>query len=290
MNMFGRIAVSAIAAMGASAAVLGAAPAVAQGGQELAGAPGFRGPERGGGREFEFSAIMGQRVDAAKETLRYRGFTHARNIRVDGRQYDLWWSGRSCVGFTSYNGRVTDVRAFRDEECGYYGGGGGGRPGGGWGGGPGGGWGGFNPRDLEGLRVDSAKDVLRDRGYRHQRNIREDGRQYDLWWNNRTCVGFTSYRGTVTDARAFNDRECSQGAGGPGWGGRFEPRRLEGVSVDAAKSVLRDEGFGYARSIRIGGRQYDLWRSREHRNGCVGFASYNGRVTDARAFDEDECW
>ncbi|HEX5006493.1 MAG TPA: hypothetical protein VFV70_05235, partial [Hyphomonadaceae bacterium] len=237
------------------------------------------------------NAIMGAAVGSAKDTLGRAGFVHARNIGVNGRQYDLWWSGRRCVGFTSYNGRVTDVRNFQDEECGYYGGGNG--PGGGPGRGPGGGgWGGGSiTRDLEGLRVDRAKDMLRDRGFRHERNIREDGKQYDLWSNNRTCVGFASYRGTVSDARSFRDSECYGGNNGQGWGGgRFDPRRLEGVSVDAAKSVLRQEGYGYARAIRVNGKQYDLWASDERRRGCVGFTSYNGRVTAARSFDERDCY
>jgi hypothetical protein len=279
-----KIAVSVAALM--AAALAAGLSAQAQQPGELAGGPGFRGQAQGAaGGQFDNNSIMGGGVGYAKDTLGRNGFVHARNMSVGGKQYDLWWSGRRCVGFTSYNGRVTDVRNFKDEECGYYGGGNG--PGWGGGGGRPGGGGGFGPRDLEGLRVDNAKNLLRDRGFRYERNIREDGKQYDLWSNNRTCVGFASYRGSVTDARTFRDSECYGGGGG---GGRFDPRRLEGVSVDAAKNVLRQESYYYVRAIRIDGRQYDLWGSDERRRGCVGFTSYNGRVTDSRSFDERECW
>jgi hypothetical protein len=274
----------------ASAAVLAAglaeAPAMAQNPER----GGFRGP----GASFDLGSINNARVSTAQQTLGAQGFFKARSMQVNGRQYDLWYNSgfrNSCVGFTSMNGWVRDARDFRDAECGMDGGPGGGGPG--WGGGPGGG--GFNTRSLEGLRVDSAKAMLRDRGFSAARSIRVDGRQYDLWWSGRTCVGFASYNGRVTDARNFRDGECGGvGGGGPGWGGggpggRFDARDLEGLGVDSAKDMLRRQDFSFARSARFDGRQYDLWYSREYRNGCVGFTSYNGRVTSARSFDEREC-
>ena len=49
------------------------------------------------------------------------GFRKARNIRSGGQQWDLWYDergrGDTCVGFTSYNGRVTDVRTFSSRDC-----------------------------------------------------------------------------------------------------------------------------------------------------------------------------
>ncbi len=249
---------------------------------------------RGEGYRGDLSGIVGLRVDAAKDTLRRRGYSPARSINANGRQYDLWSSGRACVGFASYNGRVTDLRDFREAECGFDGGYDGGWGNGGWGGG-----GRFDVRDLEGLRVDTAKDVLRREGFRAERSIRYNGRQYDLWSNGRdrrdACVGFASYNGRVNDARTFRDAECGGfgggGPGGPGGGwGRFEPRDLEGLGVERAQEALRWEGFRPARSIRISGRQYDLWYSRDNRNACVGFTSYYGRVTQARRFDERDCY
>jgi hypothetical protein len=299
MNM-----IRTFAAATAAAALLAGAPAMAQA-PELAGAPGaerlFSGQVQAPQVEVQVQefrqagdvrgridvSLVGLRVEAAQDALRSRGFSHTRSISDGGRQYDLWASGRDCVGFTSYNGRVTDVRDFRNAECGSDGG---------WGGGQGGGWGGggrFDLRDLEGLRVNSAKDVLRSEGFRHERNVRIDGRQYDLWSSGRRCVGFASYNGRVSDARNFRD-ECGRTGGpgnGGGWGGgRFNPRELEGLDVRRAQEALRWDGFVHARNVRIDGRQYDLWYSREQRNGCVGFASYNGRVTDARAFNERDCY
>ena len=271
----------------ASAAVLAGAPAMAQG-QERGG---FRPPGGSSGASFDLGSINNARVGTAQQTLGAQGFFKARSMEMNGRQYDLWYNSgfrNSCVGFTSQNGWVRDARDFRDAECG-FGNDGGGRPGGGgpsWG--PGGG---INMRDLEGLRVDSAKATLRDRGFSFARSSRIDGRQYDLWSNNRTCVGFTSYNGRVTDARSLRDAECGGGNGGPGWGGgRFDVRELEGLGVNSAKDMLRREDFDFARSLRFDGRQYDLWYSEGRRNACVGFTSYNGRVTSARTFSDRDCY
>lgn len=266
----------------ASAAVLAGAPAVAQN------------PERGRppGASFDLGSINNARVSTAQQTLGAQGFFKARSTEMNGRQYDLWYNSgfrNSCVGFTSMNGWVRDARDFRDAECGMGGGQGGGQ---GWGnGGPGGGSGGFNTRSLEGLRVDSAKATLRDRGFNYVRASRIDGQQYDMWSNNRTCVGFTSYNGRVSNARSFRDGDCAGQGGGGGWGGgRFDARDLEGLGVDSAKDTLRRQDFSFARSLRFEGRQYDLWYNRDYRNACVGFASYNGRVTSARSFDEGQCY
>jgi hypothetical protein len=151
-----------------------------------------------------------------------------------------------------------------------------------------GGWNGgnFNMGGLQGLRVDSAKDQLRRSGFDYARAVRENGRQYDLWSNDRTCVGFTSYNGRVTDVRGFRDAECGDITGGRG---RINVRELEGLRVDAAKDALRRADFSYSRGIRISGKQYDLWSGYGRRSECIGFASYNGRVTDARTFGDREC-
>jgi hypothetical protein len=164
------------------------------------GRPGGGGPSWGPGGGINMRDLEGLRVDSAKNLLRDRGFSFARSTRIDGRQYDLWWNNRTCVGFTSYSGRVTDARSLRDAECG------GGNDG--WGGG---GWGRFDVRDLEGLSVNSAKDMLRREGFEFARSLRFDGRQYDLWYSDgrrSACVGFTSYSGRVTHARTFSERDC----------------------------------------------------------------------------------
>lgn len=153
-------------------------------------------------------------------------------------------------------------------------------------GGPGWGGGDFNTRGLEGVRVDSAKDQLRRSGFNYTRAIRENGKQYDLWSNGRSCVGFSSYNGRVSDVRGFRDAECGDITGGRG---RINVRELQGLGVDAAKNALRRADFSYSRSIRVSGRQYDLWSGYGRRSECVGFTSYNGRVTDARTFSDREC-
>jgi len=172
-----------------------------------------------------------------------------------------------------YDDRDRDDRDFRDRD---------GRDDrdGGWG------QGGSGMRGLEGLRVDSAKNALRRAGFSYYRAVRENGRQYDLWWNGRACVGFTSYNGRVTDVRDFRDAECGDINGR---GRRIEARELEGLRVDAAKDALRRAGYSYSRSIRIDRRQYDMWSSYGRGDTCVGFTSYNGRVTDARRFSDREC-
>jgi hypothetical protein len=165
----------------------------------------------------------------------------------------------------------------------------------------GGGYGDYN-LDLRGQWVDNAKRQLSNAGYRAARSVRFDGKQYDLWTNDRSrggsCVGFTSYNGRVTDVRNFRDSECGGYGGGygdGGWGGGdgrgFNPRDLRGLSVDQAKRALANDGFRGARSVRLGGQQWDLWyENRGRNNQCVGFTSYNGRVTDARAFSDRDCY
>lgn len=262
-----------IAATLAATAMMAAAPAVAQ--------PGGQYGRPGGG--YGAIHLEGLRVDNAKSQLANAGYTKARNINVGGRQYDLWSNARaheSCVGFTSYNGTVTDVRAFSNAECGIVSGG--------WG--PGG----FNPSGLHGLRVDDGKRNLRDFGYTQARNVRIEGQQWDLWRNERgrACVGFTSYNGRITAARDFRRGECDGGwNNGGGWGGGWlRPEDLRGLSVDQAKRELSNSGFDHERNIRISGKQWDLWRDDRGRDGrCVGITSYNGRVTDVRNFSERDC-
>ncbi len=148
------------------------------------------------------------------------------------------------------------------------------------------GWGvGMN---LEGLRVDDAKNALRTNGYAPVRSIRFAGSQYDLWANSRArdaCIGFTSYRGVVTDARDFDNSECGVTSGR--W---FDPDDLHGMRVDDAKRNLRENGYTFSRSIREDGGQWDLWYGSRGRGGdCVGFTSYNSRVTAVRHFRGGAC-
>lgn len=275
--------IAALAFTVAAAAV--AAPAVAQ--------PQGDYRYQGGGYGQDGLNLRGLSVNNAKSQLANAGFSAARSIKFNGQQYDLWSNGRSrqgCVGFTSHNGAVTDVRSFDDSECGLYG------NGGGWGGGNGGGYGGS---DIRGLSVDQAKQSLRGRGYTNTRNISLGGQQYDLWQSARggDCVGFTSYKGKVTDTRSFRNSECNGGGGnGGGYGGSNGgwgngPDRLVGLSVDGAKSSLSSNSFRKARSINLYGKQWDLWFDDRGRGGrCVGFTSYKGRVSDARNFDDGDCY
>jgi hypothetical protein len=258
----------------AAAAMMTAAPALAQPGD-------YR---QGGGYDYDALRLQGERVDVAKAQLASAGYNKARNINYGGKQYDLWSNGRSrnsCVGFTSYNGRVTDMRAFDDAECGVVSGG--------WG------QGGFDASKLQGLRVDDAKRNLQKFGYSNTRNVRIDGRQWDLWQNSRGrgCIGFTSYNVKVTGTRDFRGSECDgDWNSGGGWGGgNFRIDSLRGLSVDSAKRELSNAGFDKARNIRINGQQWDLWYDDNGRNGrCVGFTSYNGRVSDADSFAERDCY
>jgi hypothetical protein len=244
-------------------------------------APAFaqRGGDRDGGWGNGSGYLNGQTVDQAKRALSNDGYRAYRSIRYDGRQYDLWGnagSRNSCVGFTSYNGRVTDMRSFSDSECGLV---------------SGGGRGGIDEGDLRGLRVDDAKRNLRDYGYTNTRNVRIDGQQWDLWQSGRgrECVGFTSYNGRITNVRSFRGNEC-EGSGIPGGGRWFETRDLRGLSVEQAKRTLANAGFRGARSINDRGQQWDLWYDDSGRGGrCVGFTSYKGRVTDADEFDRQDC-
>lgn len=224
--------------------------------------------------------LQGLGVNSAKAQLSNAGYRAARSVRFDGRQYDLWSNSRTrdaCVGFTSYNGRVTDVRSFSDSECGVVSSGGWGR--------------GIDASDLHGLRVDDAKRGLRDNGYTNTRNVRLNGKQWDLWLDGRgrDCIGFTSYNGIVSAAQSFRGNECD-GNGGLGWGYRIDARDLRGLSVDQAKRSLANAGFRGARSINNRGQQWDLWYDSNGRGGrCIGFTSYNGRVTDADNFSPRDC-
>ena len=269
----------AAAALAIAAALAVSAPASAQ--------PHGDYRYQGGGRSSGYGLqLQGLRVDSAKSQLASAGYRAVRSIRFDGRQYDLWSNTRSrdaCVGFTSYNSTVTDVRTFSDSECGVVSGGGGG-------------WGrGIEPEDLHGMRVNDAKRNLRDYGYSNIRNVRINGTQWDLWLDSRgrDCIGFTSYNSVISGAQSFRARECEgSGVPGGGYGGgyRLDARDLQGLSVDQAKRALTDAGFRGARSTRIGGQQWDLWYDNGGRGGrCVGFTSYNSRVTDADDFSPRDC-
>ena len=252
----------------AAASIALAAPAIAQ---------PYGDARRGGGYGY---GLEGLRVDAAKSQLSSAGYTKSRNINVGGRQFDLWSNPRArdaCVGFTSVSGTVTEVRSFDTAECGVVSGGGR-----------------LNPDDFYGMRVDDAKRNLRSYGYDHERNVRIDGKQWDLWVGSRgrDCVGFTSYSGKVSGVRMFRAGECT-GNGSPGGGGwRLDPRDLPGLSVDQAKRALSDAGFDKARNIQIRGKRWDLWYDDRGRDGgrCVGFTSISGRVTDADDFSPRDCY
>lgn len=244
---------------------------------------------QGGGYGQDGLNLRGLSVSAAKSQLANAGYSAARSTNVGGQQYDLWANSRSrqgCVGFTSYKGAVTDVRTFDDSECGVYGNGGGG-----WGGG-------YDSSDIRGQSVKSAQASLRSRGYTNTRNINLGGKQWDLWLSDRgrDCIGFTSYKGTVTDTRSFRNNECGDTGGygnGGGWGGGGfgNPERLIGQSVGSAQNTLANAGFGKARSISLRGKQWDLWYGDRGRGSrCVGFTSYKGTVSDADIFDDDDCY
>lgn len=155
----------------------------------------------------------------------------------------------------------------------------------------GGGYGGGYGLQLQGLRVDQAKQQLASAGYQAARNIRYDGRQYDLWSNSRSrnsCVGFTSYKGTVSDARSFSDADCGVVSGG-GWGGRgIDASDLQGMRVDDAKRNLRDYGYSNTRNVRLNGKQWDLWLDGRGRD-CIGFTSYKGTISGVQSFRGYEC-
>jgi hypothetical protein len=249
----------------AAAAVAAAAPASAQRGNDR-----NIGGWGGGGYESGLS------VDQMKRSLANDGYRAHRSIRLDGQQYDLWSNAGSrnpCVGFTSYNSRVTDVRGFAVSACGLVNGD---RRG-------------IDEDDLRGLWVDDAKRNLRDFGYTNVRNVRIDGQQWDLWQGARAreCVGFTSYRSRVTEVRSFRGSEC-EGFGIPG--SRVDARDLPGLSVDQAKRALAKAGFRAAGSFRDRGQQWDLfYEGNGRRVRCVGFTSYNSRVTEADEFDARDC-
>ena len=237
--------------------------------------------QRGNDRDFGgwggASYQSGQSVDQMKRSLANDGYRAYRSIRLDGRQYDLWSNAGSrnpCVGFTSYNGRVTDVRGFAESECGLVSGG---RRG-------------IDEEDLRGLHVGDAQRNLREYDYINTRNVRIDGKKWDLWQSRRgrECIGFTSYNGRITNVRSFRGSEC-EGFGIPG-SGRIDARDLPGLSVDQAKRALANAGFRGAGSFRDRGQQWDLFYNDTGRRGrCVRFTSYNGRVTEADEFDAADC-
>jgi hypothetical protein len=243
---------------------------------------------QGGGNDQDGLNLRGLSVKVAQSQLANSGFSPARSMKVNGQQYDLWSNSRSrqgCIGFTSYNGGVTDVRGFDDSDCGVYNNGGGG-----WGGG------GYDSSDIRGQSVKSAQASLRSRGYTNTRNINFSDQQWDLWLSDRgrDCVGFTSYKGRVTDTRSFRNSECGGNGdyGNGGWGSGFRaPDRLIGQSVKSAQITLANAGFGKARSINLRGKQWDLWYDDRGRGGrCVGFTSYKGTVSDADTFDDGDCY
>ncbi len=255
------------AAFALLASVAMTAPAAAQ--------PNGRQIDRQG---YNSLSLSGLSVDAAKRELANDGYHAYRSIKVDGRQFDLWVNARArngCIGFSSYNGRVTEARGFSDSDCGLLGGQG--RR--------------IDESNLRGLRVDDAKRSLKEYGYSNTRNVRIEGQQWDLWQTARgwDCIGFTSFNGRITAARSFRGKEC-EGSGVPGNGGWFNANDLRGLSVDGAKRSLANAGFRGARSIKDNGKQWDLWYDDSGRAGrCVGFTSYNGRVTDADEFSPRDC-
>ncbi|HVY87307.1 MAG TPA: hypothetical protein VG942_00460 [Hyphomonadaceae bacterium] len=146
----------------------------------------------------------------------------------------------------------------------------------------------FDPNALKGLTVDSAKDRLRSGGFASARNIRNNNQQWDLWQKvgrDDQCIGFTSYRGRVSDADRFQIRECT----GEGRDPSFRIRSIEGLRVDDAKNRLRSAGFAPAHNINRNKQQWDLWQSTGRDGQCIGFTSYKGTVTATDMFRDREC-
>jgi hypothetical protein len=163
--------------------------------------------------------------------------------------------------------------------------------------------------DLRGVSVNEGKERLRQAGYAPARNINRNGQQWDLWQRfgrNDGCVGFTSYRGTITDTNRFDVRECGgdvadngpgrgdgPGRGNGGWGGPgrdgFDLRQLQGLYVNDGKERLRTGGFSFSRTLRRGSQQWDLWQSYGGRGECVGFTSYRGQISATDRFDIRDC-
>lgn len=257
------------AAFAAVSAIALAAPAVAQPHGDA---------RHGGGYGY---GLEGMGVKEAQIQLSNAGYTKARNIKVGGRQFDLWSNPRAqqaCVGFTSISGRVTESRSFDRAECGVVSGGGR-----------------LNPQDLHGMRVDDAKRNLVNYGYNHERNVRIDGKQWDLWISSRgrECIGFTSRSGIVSGVQTYRASECAGDYGHGGGGGwRLDARDLPGLNVEQAQRQLSNAGFEKARNIRIAGKQWDLWYDDRGRDGgrCIGFTSISGRVTDADDFSPRDCY
>lgn len=257
------------AAFAAVSAVTLAAPAIAQ---------PYGDARHGGGYGY---GLEGMGVKEAQIQLSNAGYTKARNIKINGRQFDLWANPRArdaCVGFTSISGRVTEARTFNNTDCGVVTGGGR-----------------LDANQLHGMRVDDAKWNLQQYGYNHERNVRIDGKQWDLWISSRgrECIGFTSRSGIVSGVRTYRASECAGDYGHGGGGGwRLDARDLPGLNVEQAQRELSNAGFEKARNIRIAGKQWDLWYDDRGRDGgrCIGFTSISGRVTDADDFSPRDCY
>lgn len=260
----------------------------------LASAPAYA-------QNFDPSILLNQRVPNAQISLQQNGYRAARSVNISGRQWDLWQSGQSCVGFNSLYGNVSEARRFEMNECNPNPP----RPGGNNNGGGNNSGGGRPQLDLATLknqRVNAAQSVLGQNGYSKVGSTQVNGQQWDLYRASGfrgQCVGFTSLYGTVTDARGFGDRDCDNGnnnSGGGGGGGRpggnwrdFDLRQLEGQRVDSAQNRLRQAGYVQVRNSTIDGRRWDLWQNDNYRNSCVGFASFNGQVSETDEFSVSRC-
>jgi hypothetical protein len=86
-----------------------------------------------------------------------------------------------------------------------------------------------------------------------------------------------------------NDGYREDGRGGRTGAHSFDIGYIDGLRVNHAQAHLKVNGFAKARSIGLGGRQWDLWFNREFREACAGFTSFNGVVSDVRFFSEADC-
>jgi hypothetical protein len=257
-----------------AAALLGASAAIAQAPQDL-------------------RDLIGAKSISGEAALRGRGFAFIDGSKGNNAAYAEWWNAGAsrCIRVTTVADRFDAIIAAQPSDCGKTAGGPFGPPGGGPGGfrpGNGFGNGGFDPNSLKSLTVDAAKDRLRTAGFASARSIKQNNQQWDLWQKfgrDDQCVGFTSYKGRITETDRFATRECTDGRDPT-----FRVRTVEGLRVNDAKNRLRAAGFAPARNITRDKQQWDLWESTGRGDKtCVGFTSYKGMVTATDSFRDRDC-
>lgn len=272
---------------------------------------GGQGPSNGGNRfnppgqnnnnRFSVDQLRNMGVKTAQQTLANNNYNKVRSINYQGKQWDLYESRGTCIGFASLYGNVSDTRTFEARDCGNdnnnFGNNGNGF---------GNGRGRFDTDQLRNQRVNTVQDRLRSSGFQKVRTTTIDGKQWDLWYNDNYregCVGFTSYNGTVTATDTFSNSRCgdddrggfgNNGFGNGGFGNNrptrtFDLNAFSNMSVNQAQSALGRNGYGKTKSIKLNNQQWDLYLNDDYKNSCVGFTSYNGQVTQTRNFDDRDC-